>query len=118
MPLNLFLNCGVIIHATRVNRVIVVVLVDHYDVTVIELRVILTVLHGSWRLSASVLGGGDLDNFGRLTGYGARYLACGDRLLPDVNVATVLILGLRPYQAKIHRFLLTVGAEGRSFGLL
>ena len=47
MPLNLFLNCGVVIHATRVNRVIVVVLVDHDDVTVIKLRVVLTVLHGS-----------------------------------------------------------------------
>ena len=117
MPLDLFLNRGGVIHAARVNRVIVVVLVDHDDVAVIKLRVVLAVLHGSWRLSATVLGG-DLDDFGRRAGYGTCYLACGDRLLPDVNVATVLILDLCPYQAKVHRFLLTVGAEGRGFGLL
>ena len=80
MPLDLFLNRGGVIHAARVNRVIVVVLVDHYDVTVIELRVILTVLYGSRRLPTTVfLGlGGELDDFWRRAGYGVCYLACGD----------------------------------------
>ena len=76
MPLNIFLNRGGVIHAARVNRVIVVVFVDHDDVTVIKLRVVLAVLHGSWRLSAIL--GGDLDDFGRRTSYGICYLACGD----------------------------------------
>ena len=117
MPLGLFLNRGGVIHAARVNCIIVVVLVDHDDVTVIKLRVILAVLHGSWRLSVTVLGG-DLDDFGRRARYGSCYQACSDRLLPDVNVATVLILGLCPYQAKVNRLLLTVGAVSRGFALL
>ena len=97
----LFLHhCVRVIHATRVNRIVVVVLVDHDYVAVIELRVILTVLH-SWRIPAA----------------GAVNLPGCDRLLADVNVAiaTVLILGSLcggpSYQAEIiHRFLLAVGA--------
>ena len=94
MPIDHFFisNLGSsVFHATRVNRIIVVILIDHDNVAVVKLSVILAILNGSCRLSSGLFG---LDDFGRCTGYSPCKLAFGNRLLPYMNVAAIELLQL------------------------
>ena len=87
-----FLNCCGVVHIARVNSIIVVILIDHNDIAVVKLSMILTVLYWSWRFHVANAGCVDLNYFGRSASHGISQLPSGDRLLPNVNVATIILL--------------------------